>query len=146
MLSVLGPQRGNTAIKQKTHPTSPRISPGAPASCLRCLTFNCICVYFSNQRSSIPPPHALVGQIEPTSISDAADALPPGAMVQIGIHVSHVSRRRRVGRYECCSYGVVWGVKSGGGPPVPRHSWRASDWLKNDKNRLKIKQSRQRCT
>ena len=58
---------------------------------------------------------------------------------------------REAGRYECCSYGVVWGVKSGGGPPVPRYSygghrvdlWRASDWPKNDKKRLKIKQIRQ---
>ena len=53
----------------------------------------------------------------------------------------YVSRLRSVGRYECCSFGVVWGVKSEGGPPVPRHScgghtvelWRASDRLKNDK-------------
>ena len=49
------------------------------------------------------------------------------------------------------SYSVVKGVKSGGGPLVPRHSygghtvklWRASDWVKNDKKRLKFKQSRQ---
>ena len=31
-----------------------------------------------------------VGKIEPTSISDAADALPPVAVVQISIHVSYV--------------------------------------------------------
>ena len=52
----------------------------------------------------------------------------------------------------CCgSYGVVWGVEGGGGLPVRRHScgghrvelWRASDWLKNDKKQLKVKQSRQ---
>ena len=31
----------------------------------------------------------IAGQIEPTSISDAADALPPMCMVQIGMHVSY---------------------------------------------------------
>ena len=63
----------------------------------------------------------------------------------------YVPQLRSVGRYECCSYSVVKGVKSGGGPLVPRHSygghtvklWRASDWVKNDKKRLKFKQSRQ---
>ena len=42
-------------------------------------------------------------------------------------------------------------MKSGGGSPVPRHSygghtvdlWRASDWVKNDQKRLEITQSRQ---
>ena len=63
----------------------------------------------------------------------------------------YISQRRSVGRYECCSNGEVWGVTSGWGPPVPRHSYgghgvqllRASDWQKNSKKRLKIKQSRQ---
>ena len=32
----------------------------------------------------------IVGQIEPISSSDAAHALPPVAMVQLGIHVSYV--------------------------------------------------------
>ena len=55
----------------------------------------------------------------------------------------------------CCSYGVGrgvgCGVEGGGGLPVRRHSygghrvelWRASDWLKNEKKQLKVKQSRQ---
>ena len=51
----------------------------------------------------------------------------------------------------CCSYRVVLGVGARGGLPVRRHSyrghtvelWRASDWLKNDKAQLKVKQSRQ---
>ena len=63
----------------------------------------------------------------------------------------YVSRRRCVGRYVCCSHGVVWGVEGGGDLPVRRHSygghrvelWRASDWLQNDKKQLKVKQSRQ---
>ena len=62
----------------------------------------------------------------------------------------YVSRRRSVGKYDCCLYGVVWAVKGGGDHPVPRYSyggprvelWRASDWLKNDKKRLKIQESR----
>ena len=33
-----------------------------------------------------------------------------------------VSRRRCIGRYVCCSYGVVWGVEGGRGLPVRRHS------------------------
>ena len=42
-------------------------------------------------------------------------------------------------------------MKCGRGLPTPRHSygghrvqlWRASDWRENDKERLKVKQSRQ---
>ena len=70
-------------------------------------------------------------------------------MVQLGIHVSHVyilvdvCREIRV----LLAYGVVWGVKSGGDPPVPRHShggrrvelWRSSDSVKTDNKRLKIR-------
>ena len=49
------------------------------------------------------------------------------------------SRQIRV----CCSCGVVWVVKGGGGLPVHRHSyrghrvelWRISDWLQNDKKK-----------
>ena len=32
----------------------------------------------------------IVGEIEPTSISEATEALPPVAIVQLGIHVSYV--------------------------------------------------------
>ena len=43
----------------------------------------------------------------------------------------------------------MWGVEGAGGLPVRRHSygghrvelWKASDWLKNDKKQLKVKQS-----
>ena len=77
-----------------------------PDNALSPATHACAC-FAAAARSS-----CIVGQVEPTSISDAADALPPVAMVQIGIHVSYVSRPRCVGRYECCSYSVVWGVKS----------------------------------
>ena len=94
----------------------------------------------------------IVGQDRAYLDFDAADALPPVAMVQLGIHVSYVCISVEV----CRQIRVLlvwrgWVVKSGGGPLVPRHSygghrvelWRASDWLKNDKKRLKIKQSRQ---
>ena len=63
-----------------------------------------------------------------------------------------VFRQRCVSRYVCCSYGVVLGVKGGGGLPVRQNSYaghrvnllRASDWLKNGKKKqLKVKQSRQ---
>ena len=70
----------------------------------------------------------IVGQIEPTSVSDAADALTrcrlwPWCRWCPCMCRMYASRRRSVGRYECCSYGVVWGVKSGEGSPVPRHSY-----------------------
>ena len=63
-----------------------------------------------------------------------------------------VFRQRCVSRYVCCSYGVVLGVKGGGGLPVRQNSYaghrvnllRASDWLKNGKKKqLSVKQSRQ---
>ena len=58
----------------------------------------------------------------------------------------YVSRRRCVGRYACCSYGVVWGVEGGGGLPVRRHSYgghRVELWRASDEKQLKVKQSRQ---
>ena len=55
----------------------------------------------------------------------------------------------------CCWCGVVCDVEGGGGLPVRRHLywgdkvelWRIADWLKNDTEQLKVRQSRQlRCT
>ena len=63
----------------------------------------------------------------------------------------YVSRRRCVGRYVCCSCGVVWGVKGGGVSPYLGIRMGGIGWMyggpligkKNYEKRLKIKQSRQ---
>ena len=96
--------------------------------------------------------------MEHISISDAADdcRLWPWCKL-LSVCRIYVSRRRCVGSRQIrvlLLWRVVWGVEGGGGLPVRRHSfgghrvklWRASDWLKkqkNDKNQLKVKQSRQ---
>jgi len=98
----------------------------------------------------------IVGLIEPASISDARDALPSVAMAHIGIRMSYLCISAEVYRqiYTCVArmpWCGGWRVEGGRGLPVRRHSYgahtgelcRASDWLKNDKKRLKVKLSRQ---
>ena len=88
-----------------------------------------------------------------TSISDAADALPSVAMVQIGIRMSYLCISAEMCR-QIRVLSLVWrGVGCGGWRGSPLASafvwvawgelWKASDGLKNDKKQLKVKQSRQ---
>ena len=75
------------------------------------------------------------------------------AVMKIGVRMPNVRISAEVCRQisVLLVYGVVWGVESGRGLPVRRHSyrgqrmelWRASDWLKTTKHQLKVKQSRQ---
>ena len=123
--------------------------------CLLCLTFNCFLSFFSQSAilhsSTLCPLYECrrTGRPSPPSHTTPhqqhrylpASRRPREAPRIVSVCRIYVSRRRCVSTYVCCSYGVVWGMESGGGLPVRRHSygghrverWRASDWLKNDK-------------
>ena len=62
----------------------------------------------------------IVGQIEPTPISHAADALPSMALVQIGIYMPYLCISAEVQIRVLLVCGVVEG---GGGLSVRRHSY-----------------------